>query len=223
MCPYCGSKRSTKKNSFHTALTDEEVGTLSRPPTPTTFDVLYRIPLAQSLTWGIFGGIPSGLLAYALIPQTPLPYLITGFIFTGSGIAWGMLSGSFNRLWEASIMPVELLTPVNIPTVHLEVVKENGNIKRGDITSATLEQVAKWTNTILADINLFGPSKADLTQKRFTSGMHKVFSQPAYKDFCTELETLNLLKRTNPDAKNSPFKLTREGIIFVRQFNLTEL
>jgi predicted transcriptional regulator len=220
-CWYCGQKISNKFENSVVPLSDldRQAVNVPLPKVSSTVETLVTVPLLQSSIYGVFIGVPSGLVIYGIIPHSlsnklPAITIIGSAIILATAIAWSKLSPFFNSLLTPSEPEIEYQEPIQSETIYSIQQEDKDTWLRGNI-SATDKQKREWARLITLDLTTYGPSNVNLTQSRF-AGNGKIFSQPAYKKFTEDLMNLGLIKKGQ--HKNSPYTLTRAGLKIIENW-----
>ncbi len=229
-CPCCGNRISSK---FETAIpipatTNEEVVSLKQPKNSTSFETLVKVPLFQSGIYGLFFGLPAGVLLSVAVDGNSF-VIVSSTAFLVTGISWTKLSNFFNGL----LIPfeetkTEIDSDEQPPIINLEITdKENRTMTTGNISAeiATTEDIIEFAKVVKRDLSIarWVSGNVHLTQAKFTQTPNKIFSQPRWTKFIKYLEGRKLVERKNQNAKNSPVVLTRTGVNFILQYSELEL
>ena len=225
-CPCCGNRISSK---FETAIpipatTNEEVVSLKQPKNSTSFETLVKVPLFQSGIYGLFFGLPAGVLLSVAVDGNSF-VIVSSTAFLVTGISWTKLSNFFNGLlvpFEEVVSHVENDEPS--PPVVLEIMESNSTMTIGEIPGgvATLEEMIEFAKAVKFQLSLKKWRIQDvyLTQSEF-GGSDKIFSQPNWTKFIRYLEERKLVEKGK--RKNSSYTLTSTGVDFIMKTVKLEL
>ncbi len=228
-CPSCGNRISSKSKWFEyplpiPATTNEEVASLRQPKNSTTFETLVKVPLFQSGIYGLFFGLPAGILLSVAVDGNSFT-IVSSTAFLVTGISWMRLSNFFNSLlvpFVEEIIP-ERKSDKQKPII-LEVKESNNTMTIGEIPNsvATLEEIVEFAKDVKFEFSLkkWRIQDVHLTQAEF-GGSGKIFSQPNWTKFVRYLEKRKLVEKGK--RKNSSYTLTPTGVDFIMKTAKLEL